>query len=209
MNEDFRFRASMRTDAELYERVNSREKYLPETVETSVEELKNRGVNFSEAELAVIAEDMQARRDIVASGSNSGAFNRDDKNLHIADPDAPEYYSKRVIVVFSVLFSVLFGSIMMAINVSKTQHAAKAVLVVLYGIAFTAIVVVIASNYNINTGIALISGYVGAFTMEHLFWNRYLGAKTLYRPKPFWIPLIIGIAFSAALIYLIITYGTA
>jgi len=208
MDDNFKFRASMRSDEELRERVDNREKYLPETVEASVEELKIRGVEFSEDEDRVIAEDMQAQRDIVAAAnSNSGGFNRVDKALYTDDPDAPEYYTKRIIVIFSMLFSVFFGSIMMAVNLSKTQNAAKAVLAVLYGFAFTAVVAIIAANYNINTGIAIISGYVGAYTMELLFWNRYIGATTVYRPKPFWIPLIIGLSLSVALIYLIIKYG--
>lgn len=209
MDENFRFLASARTDEELRERVNNREKYLPETVEASVDELKTRGVDFSDEELKVIAEDMQARRDMATAGDgNPGGFYRTDKHLHTEDPDAPEYYSKRIIVVFSILFSVLFGSVMLAINIIKKQGTGKAILVVLYGLAFIAVVAYIASNYNINTGIAIIAGYVGAYTMEVLFWNRYIGAAALYRPKPFWIPLIIGLALSGAVIYLIIKYGT-
>jgi len=209
MDENFRFLASARTDGELRERIDNREKYLPETVEASVDELKTRGVDFSDEELKVIAEDMQARRDMAAEGAaNTGLFNLTDHRLHTQDPDAPEYYSKRVIVVFSIIFSVLFVSVMLVIILAKTKGIGKAILVVGYGLFITVLVAYIASNYNINAGIAVITGYAGAYSMELLFWNRYIGASALYRPKPFWIPLIVGLALSGSFIYLIIKSGT-
>jgi hypothetical protein len=210
MDNNFSFRATMKSDEELHKCIDNREKYLPESVEAAVIELQNRGVDFSDEELKVIAEDMQARRDIAESGTESfGLFNRKDKNYHVEDPDAPAYYSKFAIVLFSVLFSVLFGSIMLAVNVSKTQNITKAILVILYGLGFTAIIIILAQNLNIsNTYLSVIAGMIGAYSMEILFWKRYLGNATLYRVKPIWIPLIIGLAIVIPIIILIINNGT-
>ena len=109
MNDNFKYHASARTDDELYERVNNREKYLPETVESSVEELQHRGHSFSEEELQVITEDMQARREQANSITGfGGLFNDAETIKQVADPDAPAFYTKKAIYIFSIL-SVCFS----------------------------------------------------------------------------------------------------
>ncbi|HVW98746.1 MAG TPA: Nif11-like leader peptide family natural product precursor [Mucilaginibacter sp.] len=209
MNNNFRLRAAMRSDEELRERVNNREKYLPETVEASVAELSERGVTFSDEELRIIDEDMLARREIAAGNNHNPGIFRNDANLYIDDPDAPIYYSKRAILIFSILFSVLFGSVMLAMNVSRSREAGKAFLVVLYGLGFTVLTGLLTSSIKMNLGITIITAYVGALIMEMLFWNRYVGKTTLYRPKPIWGPLITGILLASIIVYLIIISGTA
>src|ERR1700744_3329426 len=120
MDENFKFKASMRADGELRGIIDNREKYLPETVEASVEALQNRGIEFSEEELRVIGEDMDARRNMAGSTSaNVSLFVNNDSVNHIEDPDAPRLYSKRAIYGFTIFFSALFGSILLASNISK------------------------------------------------------------------------------------------
>jgi len=208
MNDDFKFRAALRSAEELHNCIDNREKYLPETVEAAVEELQSRGVVFIEEELRVIQEDMQARRDLALSDAgNSAVFSRDDKNRHVEDPDAPAFYSKRVILVFSILFSVLFGSVMLAINVSKMQNLPKAVLVVLFGLGFTVMTVAIGATYHLSSPFSILFGYLGAYVMEYLFWRPYIGTATLYRVKPFWPPLITGVALVIPLIIFLVKYS--
>jgi hypothetical protein len=209
MNDNFSFLATLKSDQELQNCIDNREKYMPETVEAAVKELQSRGVILTEDELTVIAEDVQARRDQLNSGANNyGFFSRNDKIYQVEDPEAPLLYSKRAILVFSILFSVVFGSVMLAINVGKVQSATKAIMVVLYGLVFTIILAVVAQNLNSNTGLAVVFGCLGALSMEYLFWRPYIGNTTQYRVKPIWIPLVIGLAIAIPLIVLIIYAGT-
>jgi hypothetical protein len=210
MDDTFKFRAALRRDDELNERVNNREKYLPETVEASVDELKHRGVSFSDEELKVIGEDMQARRDQANSQNSSGGlFRNADKKMQVKDPDAPVFYSKGAIYGFSILFSVLFGSVMLAININQTPKRGRAIWVVLYGFIYTALEVII--GYGMHPGsdssFAVIGGIIGTIPLNSWFWRSYLGNATLYRAKPVWIPLIIGLIIWIPLIYLIILGG--
>jgi hypothetical protein len=210
MEDSFKFRAALRTVDELNERVNNREKYMPETVEASVEELKHRGVSFSDEELKVITEDMQARRDQGNSKPSSrGIFNPADKVLQVKDPDAPAFYPKGAIYGFSILFSVLFGSIMLAINIHQTKKTYRAIWVVLYGLIFTlAEVIVFAGIRQGSAGsLAFIGGLIGSYPLNYFFWPRYLGNTTLYRRRPVWIPLVIGLVIWIPIIYLIIIGG--
>ncbi|TWJ04502.1 hypothetical protein JN11_00211 [Mucilaginibacter frigoritolerans] len=203
MDDQFKLRAAARTDEELQERVDNREKYLPETVEASVEELQFRGVEFSEEELTVIAEDMQARRNLAEIKPDSyGMFSNRDKNNLIEDPDAPPLYSRRAIYGFSVFFSVFFGAVMLAMNVSKTSGKKNAIWVVLFGLGYTIAMVLLLQNFKTSTGLTIVPSILGAYLIEALFWNRYVGTSTLYRKRPIWIPLAIGIAILGVFIFI-------
>jgi lipopolysaccharide export LptBFGC system permease protein LptF len=203
MDDQFKLRAATRTNEELQERVDNREKYLPETVEASVEELKFRGVEFSEEELTVIAEDMQARRSLAELKPDSyGMFGDRDKNNLIEDPDAPLLFSRRAIYAFSVIFSVFFGAVMLAMNVSKTSGKKNVIWVVLFGLAYTVATVMLLQNFKTSTGLTIIPSIAGAYLIEALFWSRYVGSSTLYRKRPIWIPLAIGIVVGGAFIFI-------
>ena len=209
MDDNFKFRATMKSDEELHYCIDNREKYLPETVEAAVDELKIRGVEFSEEELRLIAEDMQARRDLAASGQeNINLFKYTDNNNQVEDPDAPAFYSKRAIYVFSILFSVLFGSVMLAINVSKVEKMGKALVVVLFGLGYTACTIILAGLLNLPNATGIVVGMIGGYIMNAFFWNRYIGKQALYRLKPIWIPLSIALAITIPAIIILIKYAT-
>jgi lipopolysaccharide export LptBFGC system permease protein LptF len=203
MDDQFKLRAATRSTEELQERVDNREKYLPETVEASVEELQIRGVEFSEEELTVIAEDMQARRSLAELKPDSyGMFGDRDKNNLIEDPDAPLLFSRRAIYGFSVFFSVFFGAVMLAMNVSKTSGKKNAIWVVLFGLAYTVAMILLLQNFKASTGLAIAPTILGAYLIEALFWNRFIGTSTLYRKRPIWVPLAIGIVIVGFFIFI-------
>ena len=207
MDERFKIKASTRSDQELRQIIDNREKYLPESVEAAVEELQSRGTEFSGDELRVINEDMQARRDLARNDVESfNLFRYGTVNNHIEDPDAPELYTKRVIYGFSIFFSALFGSIMLAINVYKTKGAGQAAIVVLFGLGYTIAAIIIGNSIHSNSysSISIVVGIVGGFLLNALFWNRFIGNETLYRPKPIWIPLIIGLVLAVIIVILMV-----
>lgn len=208
MNYNFHDRAVSKSDDELYYCIDHREKYLPETVEAAVAELQNRGIQFSDEELRVIAEDMQARREMAEHGTGIfGVFNSNWDNNQVDDPDAPSFFSKRAIFAFAVLCSVFFGSVMLAMNVNKTNNKDKALWVVLYGLSFTLFQQIIAADYQLNPIFMLVMSIAGAYTMDILFWNKYIGNATLYRARPIWIPLLIGLALVVLLIFSLYSGG--
>jgi hypothetical protein len=197
MDNNFKLRAALKSDEELHNCVENREKYLPESVEAAVAELQNRGEEFSDEELKVIAEDMQARRALAEIGSNSfSIFTGEAKNNQIEDPDGPSFFSKGAILLFSFL-SVFFGSILLAINIYKTPHRSKTILVLLYGFGFTMLVNILALSLKLGAIFAIGGNCAGAYSMEVLFWNNYIGAPTLYRPRSIWVPAIIAIILIA------------
>ncbi len=208
MDENFKQRAALKSDEELHQYVDNREKYLPESVEAAVAELQNRGIHFSDEELNVIAEDMKARRMTSGAQSNSSSFFFDpEKVKQVEDEGAPAFFTKRAITAFSILFSVLFGSIMLAINVGKTENRSGIVWVILYGLGFTVGLMMLAQYSHLNSGLGLVLNVLGTYPMNIFFWNKYIGNDRLYRVRPIWTALIIGLAISAVLIYIIVKYS--
>jgi hypothetical protein len=205
MDDIFNWKASQRTDDELYERINNRANYLPDTIEASVTELKNRGVTFDDDELLRIENDVQRKR----SQANTMAgydslFNNADKVRQVKDTDAPVFYSKRAIYGFSIVFTVLFGAILFAINVWNSPKRNRAFLVIFYGFAYIVAQVMVGERLHAGTPYAVVSGILGAYPLNYFFWNQYLGKATLYRVKPVWIPLTIGVVIFGAFILLVL-----
>lgn len=208
MDENFKLRAALKSDEELYNYIDNREKYLPESVEAAVAELQNRGVDFSDEELNVIAEDMRARRMTTSAQGNSGNFFFDpEKVKQVEDENAPAFFTKRAIYGFSVFFSLIFGSIMLAINVSKTKNRSGIIWIILYGLGFTVGAGILAQYYHLNSGLGIMLNILGTFPLNNFFWNKYIDSDRLYRVKPIWTALIVGLAISAMLVYVILTYS--
>ena len=111
------------------------------------------------------------------------------KNI-VTDPNAPQYYSLRAIWGFSVFFTVIFGAVLLAANL--TDKKAKWT-VIGFGILYTTLAIVILNMVPLtNTGLTFGINAIGALILTQVFWKKHLG-ETKFRTKPIWKPLIISI----------------
>jgi len=188
---------SSKTDDQLKYYLNHVDKHTDEGVRAALFELKSRSVELPED----IDEQIENR--IKQNGNLKYDTVSSWKKNVVSDIDAPEYYSQTAIYVFSILFSVFFGSFMIAINLKNSQKECG--WPILFGFLFTAIFIFIGQFIpNSSTGISLIINAIGGTIMHELFWNKHIGKDTKYRAKPIWIPFIIAIAVTIPLIYFII-----
>ena len=207
MDLKFEVTASGKSDTELLDTIENRQKYLPETIEASVAELKYRGHTFTDEELRVITEDVEAhRQNANFKGQRGGLFTNNFKKNIIEDPDAPEFYSRRVVYIFAFLFSTLFGSILLAMNIYKTDKPARMLWVLLFGVVYTAFEILVGENMHSGSSPGILLSLVGALILESFFWNQFIGNATFYRARPIWVPLIIGVVLFAFIIWAIF-YG--
>jgi hypothetical protein len=112
------------------------------------------------------------------------------------DESAPEFYSQMVIYVFSIVFCVLFGAIMLVANIGKTEAKKVSWEVLLFAVLYTSTQFLILSAIQLNAGIALVFNFVGGQILNIYFWNKGIGKDTKYRTKSYLGPLIIGIVLS-------------
>jgi len=117
MESNFNSPLSNKSEAELKERIENRQKYMPETVRAAIAELQRRGHLFTDEELKIYNDDMQERLRIAASEKKAGAIFSKEYNYNVVeDSDAPLLYSRRAIYLFTILGTALFGTILLAIN---------------------------------------------------------------------------------------------
>jgi hypothetical protein len=133
-------------------------------------------------------------------------FNCNAKNVIIKDPEAPLLYSRQALNAFTIFCGALFGSILLAINVTKTKNHSKAVWVVIFGVVFTALQIYILRRFasQSSSSWAIVGGFIAAGLLDSFFWKRYIGYSTFYRARPIWIPLIIAIVVFGLIIAVII-----
>ena len=201
---DFKEMMSKMSDYELNGYIENRKNYTKEAVESAMLELKNRGREFSEEETSEILKQFNKKK---IENRESYTENSGWKKNVVIDKDAPEFYSEKAIYMFSVIFSIIFGSILMAINLRKTENKKGVFEVLGFGVLFFALQIYLLSMIPRNTMFTLVFSGVGALILNYFFWRKYIGQDTKYRAKPIWIPLIIGIVLLAGYIFLMITFA--
>jgi hypothetical protein len=112
----------------------------------------------------------------------------------VSDENAPAYYSRTAIYFPSAIFSVLFGAILLAINLRKTEAKKDAWKVIAFAILFMGLQLVLISLLPgpRKDGVNILSNLIGAGLLDRFFWKKYIGEDTEYRAKPIWIPLIVA-----------------
>lgn len=188
---------SAKTDDQLKYYLDHVDKHTSEGVRTALAELKSRNVELPEGTDELIEEKIRLKE-----STNYDSLRGWKRNV-VKDIDAPEYYSQTAIYVFSILFSVLFGSVMLAINLKNAEKQWG--WPILFGFIYTFGVMFLGQFIpGSSTGLSLVINGVGIVIMYQLFWNKNIGKDTKYRAKPIWIPLIIALAITIPLIYLVI-----
>jgi hypothetical protein len=138
---------------------------------------------------------------------DDGTIDIRNKVLIKPDENSPILYSNRVIYSFSILFSVIFGGVLFAINLKEVNKKGGIVPVIIFSILFTVLSVYILNIVNLGTGGTLVFGALGALIINEVFWKKYIGKDTIYHKKSFIKPLIIALLiFIPLTIFVIWTY---
>jgi hypothetical protein len=160
----------------LKEIVSNAVEYKPELVEAAIFELKNRKVEIDDIQLTTQEE--------IEELSNS-----------------PILYSPRVIMVFSVLFSGIFGSLMFGRNLSVIKNRKGYWINVLIFIAMFASYFIIMSNEqgNLNGFLAIIANFFWGVLYSGILWGVFIGTDLKFKKKSYSFPAIIGILINLLL----------
>lgn len=185
---------SEKSDRELMFYINNLDKHTEEAVRLALEILKSRHVVLPED----IDETIDKHFEQNKVRSKTDVWN---KNV-TTDSEALEFYSQKAIYIFSILFSVLFGSVMLAYNLRKARK--PFVWAILFGLAYSAIAAYFIEKYNGSLPMTFVANSLGAVVLYQLFWNHWIGKQTTYRAKSIWIPVIIALIIFIPLIIMTI-----
>jgi hypothetical protein len=117
----------------------------------------------------------------------------------------PKLYSKRVIYVFSILFSPIFGTVILMSNLKQLGLKQARWEVLLFGIIFTLGSAFSMSSIEMQMNFGLLINILGAVILNEFFWNRYIGRETEFIKKSWVKPALISAAISLPFIYLMLT----
>ncbi len=189
---------SKKRDNELLFYINNPDKHTEEAIRLALDELQHRNVELPED----ISERIEIQLKEKVTKAKESPKNEWTKNV-VTDGWAPEYYSQRAIYIFSILFSVLFGAVMLAINCKNAGK--KAWPVVLFGIGYLILTIMVLGNFPQRLSYTYIANGLGVIVMYELFWKPYIGADAKYRAKPIWIPLIVAMVLFIPWLILVIS----
>ncbi|MGY5847355.1 hypothetical protein ACW6QP_08025 [Salegentibacter sp. HM20] len=117
----------------------------------------------------------------------------------------PKLYSKRVIYVFSILFSPIFGTVILMSNLKQIGQKQARWEVLLFGIIFTIGSAFSLRNIELQMNFGLLINILGAVILNEFFWNRYIGRETEFTKKSWVKPALISAAISLPFIYLVLS----
>jgi phosphate/sulfate permease len=128
---------------------------------------------------------------------------------NISGNEIPKLYSKRVVYIFSILFTCIFGSVLLYSNLKQLNKMKEARHVLIFGIIYT-IISIIAVNFilflmhkDYNTTLTLVVNIIGALIQENLYYKKFIPEKFEKKSfiKPLIISLIIAIPIAALTIF--------
>jgi hypothetical protein len=174
-------------------------RYQPAAIEAAIDEFKKRGIIIEGPELEKVNATITQKKADEKAEEYALVFPKQRSDNVVAYMEAPEFYSKRVIYVFSILFGEITGAILLAININKGGDKKGVIPVLFFGIFyFVATCLLIGyvpdNGRSLGTALGFLLNAIGASVLNNFFWNKYIGKETKHKPRPFWTPLFICIA---------------
>lgn len=121
--------------------------------------------------------------------------------------EAPlKIYSERVIMVFSVLFSTIFGAVLLMQNLFEIGKKRLAYYILGGSILYTLLTIFLVNIPDEpKSSYSIVLNTIGGAILVHVFQKRNFIDESKYEKKKFWKPLIISIIitipFILAMIY--------
>lgn len=192
-----------KTDSELQNIISDKKAYVEEARMASIQILKER--NGHSQELEAVEKELIEAKEKKVTFQEEDIKEHNKKDYLTDDPNAPELHSKKVITVFSALFSTIFGSVLLMYNMKQTGNVKGRFQVLAFAVLYTIAIITIVNSLKTSFNITIILNLLGAYVLNEYFWNKFIGKDFLYRKrswiKPAIISVIIIIPFILAMIY--------
>jgi len=187
MNQDVKDLLATKTDEELDNYLRYPKKFSSSEIEEALVELQRREKTFTDLQLVYLQRVIERKR-------------------IQEDPTIPSYYSQMGIWWFSVLFSVLFGAILLSLNI---QNRRDKWVVIGFGITYFVFIFIMVERVGSSSATltSIILNSIGGAVLQTYFWNKYIGMRTPYRRKSILIPVLIALGISVPLLILSVYFN--
>ena len=121
----------------------------------------------------------------------------EDTSDHYTEEDEPsnlpKLYSKRVILVFSIVFSTIFGAVLLMVNMKATNNPKGRMHALIFGILYAFVSMAIANAMQVGSLLPLVINLIGATILNEYYWNTFIGMDTAYEKKSWKKPALISV----------------
>ncbi|MHA7943445.1 hypothetical protein ACJOV8_010255 [Formosa sp. 3Alg 14/1] len=208
----FVYRFNKMTNDELEAISFNEDVYTNEARLTALDILKNRDVNseaINTTHRALMAEKVAQEKIVIENKPSPTATFIDIENVKSETKPLPKLYSKTLILVISILFSTLFGSVLLILNLKKTGHSKARKLVFLFSVCYLFVPFILITSFNLDPNVALLANVLGGYILTEYFWNQYIGKNTEYKRLDWAKPVLIMLAITIPLAYIVLKSGGA
>ena len=190
---DFNEKISLLSNKELLDVIKSKDDYQEEFWELALADAEKRGLKNRTDKIV-------EKLHVVKAGIKEQEYMVSQK-----EADLPELYSDKAIVLFTLFFSTIAGSLLFSRNLKALGIKGRDTVIsfgVLYFIG-TLILAIILPNDGLK-GLGTLINLTGGFIIIVYFGNKYYPKKLNFNRKKIWKALLISISISLAITGLII-----
>jgi hypothetical protein len=188
---------SVKSNTELENIFENKSDYTDEAVQAVIWELENRNL-IEKTDISYL--ETQINTDIAETSTPKEDLENNESPFE--ELILPILYSKKAIQGFSILFSTIFGVVLLMSNLKAMNKPKARVEVLVFGIAYSIFTVILLNYLPKMFFITLLFNIFGYAVLTEYYWNRNLGKSLQYRKKEIWKPLIISISIIVLLIFL-------
>jgi hypothetical protein len=189
MDNSFETQVKLKTNSELLEIIENKNKYQLEFWEIALQEASNRTLTNDENQKIKITLDEQKKLE-------------ETKYLaQIEKDNLPTLYSDKAILLFCILFTPIAGSILFTINLRTIDGARKSIKVILFGIIYTAltILIIFITPKSSIRPLGFFLNILGGFIITIYYGLKFYPKDLRYNNKPIWKPLAFAFLISLIL----------
>jgi Tol biopolymer transport system component len=190
----------LKTEDELRDYIDNQDHFQEEAVLAAIWELEKRGIPIENS--AQIKEEITANIPEISMETATAPIE------NTKQTETPELYSTQFILIFG-LFSLLGGGILMALNFMQLKNVKAARLVVIVAVIYSLLTGIALQSFGItNMFISLAVSMLGIYLLYDFVYKKEF-PKDLknYTPRNIWTPILILLALSIPLLYLLSATG--
>ena len=184
-----------KSNAELEHILEAKDIYTDEAIQAVIWELENRNlIEKDTIKLAIIP----LENEILGQEKQRDTENTNESSSEVFD--LPVLYSKRAIQGFSILFSTLFGAVLLMSNLKKINKPKARIEVFVFGIVYSIFTSLLLNYLPKIFFLTLLFNIVGYAVLVEYYWNKNLGKEFKHEKKQIKKPLIISLLVLAIVV---------
>lgn len=123
------------------------------------------------------------------------------------EQNLPRLYTKRLILIFSLLFSTIFGAALLISNLRHLGKRTAAGWVLLFAIGYLLATAVIMEANKLSPSLSVVANVLGAAILNEYFWNKYIGSDTEFEAKNWFKPAAVSVLIAVIVFSLMMLAG--